>query len=73
VKYGFRKNRTTAHALMETVEGITKAVDDDEYFIDIYIDLQKAFDTIDQSIIEEIGEVWDKRDRSLLVEKLLGK
>jgi len=48
-QHGFRKNRTTTHALMEMMERITKAVDDAEYFIGIYIALQKSVDTIDHS------------------------
>lgn len=48
-QYGFRENRTTTYAVMEMVEEITKAVENDECSTGIYIDLQKAFDTIDHS------------------------
>jgi len=59
-QYGFRKNRTTTRALMG-MEGITKAVDDDEYSIGVYIDLQKAFDMIDHSKLLRTLEKYEIR------------
>ena len=50
-QYGFRANRTTTHAVTEMTEEITKAFENDEYSVGIFIDLQKAFDTIDYSIL----------------------
>jgi len=49
-QYGFRGNRTTTYAVMEMVEKITKAIENDEYSVGIYIDLQ-TFDTINHSIL----------------------
>lgn len=40
------KNHTTGHAVMHLLEEITSALDD-EFSIDIFIDLAKAFNTID--------------------------
>ena len=50
-QYGFRGNRTTTYAVMEMVEEVTKAIENDEFSVGIYIDLQKAFDTIDHRIL----------------------
>ena len=36
---------------MELVEGISTAIDDKEYTVGVFIDLKKAFDTIDHSIL----------------------
>lgn len=36
---------------MEMVEEITKAIENDEWSVGIYIDLHKAFDTIDHNIL----------------------
>ena len=48
-QYGFRKNRTITYAVLEMVEDMSQAVANDECSVGIYIDLQKAFDTIDHS------------------------
>lgn len=50
-QYGFRQNRSTSLALIELVEEITKCIDKNKFIIGIFIDLQKAFDTIDHSIL----------------------
>lgn len=50
-QYGFRVKRSTSMAVMELVEGISNAIDNKEYTVGVFIDLQKAFDTIDHSIL----------------------
>lgn len=50
-QYGFRNNRSTALALMKITEEITTAVDNYQHTIGVFIDLKKAFDTIDHSIL----------------------
>ena len=50
-QYGFRSNRSTSLALLELVEKITKFIDDGKYTIGIFIDIKKAFDTIDHNIL----------------------
>ena len=58
-QYGFRTNRSTSQALLESIERITEATDNQQYAIGIFIDLKKAFDTINHSILlnklEKIG------------------
>lgn len=49
-QYAFRTNRSTALAIMEKIEEITTAIDRRKYTIGVFIDLNKAFDTIDHSI-----------------------
>uniref|UniRef100_A0A8C6NYB4 Reverse transcriptase domain-containing protein n=1 Tax=Nothobranchius furzeri TaxID=105023 RepID=A0A8C6NYB4_NOTFU len=46
-QYGFRKNRTTTYAIMQMVEEIAQASESEELSISIFVDLKKAFDTID--------------------------
>lgn len=48
-QYGFRKNRTTMYAVMKMVEETAEASDKNEYSVDIFIDLRKAFDTVDHN------------------------
>lgn len=50
-QYGFRTDRTTSMAIIEATEEITNALDRNEYAIGIFIDLKKAFDTINHSIL----------------------
>lgn len=50
-QYGFRSNRSTALALIDLIEDITNKIDRKLYSVGIFIDLQKAFDTIDHEIL----------------------
>ena len=50
-QYGFRSNRLTSIALLELVEKITKSIDNGKYTIGIYIDIKKAFYTVDHNIL----------------------
>uniref|UniRef100_A0A8C6WF21 Reverse transcriptase domain-containing protein n=1 Tax=Neogobius melanostomus TaxID=47308 RepID=A0A8C6WF21_9GOBI len=50
-QYGFRNNRSTAHALINLTEEVTNHIDNKLYSLGIFIDLQKAFDTIDHKIL----------------------
>ena len=50
-QYGFRKNMSTSMAIMELVENITTAMDNGKFTIGVFIDLKKAFDTVDHSIL----------------------
>ena len=50
-QYGFRSGRSTTMALMELVEGVTSSMDNNKYALGIFIDLKKAFDTINHDIL----------------------
>jgi hypothetical protein len=52
-QFGFRKKRSTYMALMEMYDKISLAMDNHEYSVGIFIDLSKAFDTINHSILIE--------------------
>ena len=48
-QFGFRKNSTYL-ALMDLVDNTSKNIDEGNYSIGIFLDLSKAFDTIDHTI-----------------------
>ena len=50
-QFGFRKLYSTNHALIIITEKIRKAIDDGEITCGVFLDLQKAFDTVDHEIL----------------------
>ena len=52
-QYGFRKKCSTEYAVGDMVELISDAIDKNEYSIGLFIDLKKAFDTIDHYILQD--------------------
>ena len=50
-QYGFRKNNSTAFAIYDLIENKLKNLDENLYTCALYVDLSKAFDTVDHSIL----------------------
>jgi hypothetical protein len=50
-QYGFRKNISTAMALVDLIDKISSSIEKNEYTIGIFIDLAKAFDTVNHDIL----------------------
>ena len=50
-QFGFRKSHSTVHALHRSVESITKDIAKGRHVIGVFIDLSKAFDTLDHDIL----------------------
>lgn len=50
-QYGFRKSHSTDSALTNLLDKITEAQDKNEQVISIFVDLAKAFDTVDHKIL----------------------
>ena len=50
-QFGFRKSYSTTHALISMVERLRRCLDDGNVAIGVFVDLQKAFDTVDHGIL----------------------
>lgn len=79
-QYGFRDSTATSMALMDLMEELSSAVNEKKFAVGVFIDLKKAFDTIDHDIVLEkmerfgvrgVGLEWSKsyfRHRSQYVQ-----
>ena len=50
-QYGFRAKHSTYMALLDMYDKISDAIDQNKYSVGVFIDLSKAFDTIDHKIL----------------------
>ena len=51
LQFGFRQKFSTSHALINLTENIRQALDNGYIGCGIFVDLQKAFDTVDHQIL----------------------
>ena len=49
-QFGFRPKHSTQHAIITLIDKITKSLDNGDIVISLFIDLKKAFDTVDHRI-----------------------
>ena len=50
-QFGFRANHSTDHALLLIVDKIQRAIESGQFSCGIFLDLRKAFDTVDHDIL----------------------
>ena len=50
-QYGFRKSHSTEHAILDIVETILSNMDKRYFSCGVFIDLKKAFDTVNHQIL----------------------
>ena len=50
-QFGFRNNHSTDHALISLMEMVRDALDNGNFACGVFIDLQKAFDTVNHNIL----------------------
>ena len=64
-QFGFRKNHSTSHALIYLVNKIASAIDQHKTMVGVFLDLSKAFDTLDHHILFAKLEHYGIRDVAL--------
>ena len=50
-QFGFRKQNSTVHTLIQITEQIRSSIENGKYGCGIFIDLRKAFDTVNHAIL----------------------
>ena len=61
LQFGFRKNHSTNHALLDIVEKIKENLDKKTFSCGVFIDLEKAFDTVNHNILVKKLEFYGVR------------
>ena len=62
-QFGFRKSHSTIQTLITLTETIRKKIDNGQFSCGVFIDLQKAFDTVDINILLRKLELYGIRGK----------
>ena len=63
-QFGFRNQHSTNHALIEITEKIKQGCDSGKFVCGVFLDFQKAFDTVNHDILLKKLEHYGIRDKS---------
>ena len=64
-QFGFRNEHSTTHALIDITETIRKAIDNNEFACGVFLDLKRAFDTVNHTILLKKLEHYGVRGHAL--------
>ena len=57
-QFGFRAGCSTTHSLISITESINKSIEQKKFGCGVFIDLKKAFDTVNHNILLQKLEHW---------------
>ena len=64
-QFGFREGHSTNHALIELINSINDSFNQNKYTLGVFIDLSKAFDTVDHNILLKKLSLYGIKNNSL--------
>ena len=64
-QFGFQKSHSTDHTIAQLADQIHESFENDSYTLGVFIDLSKAFDTIDHAILLKKLENYGIKDTNL--------
>ena len=57
-QYGFHSKHSTDNAVTELLGEILKNLENKKYMVTVFLDLSKAFDTLEHSVLQEVKQIW---------------
>ena len=69
-QYGFRCNHSTELAVLEMIEKISDSIDKKLFSVGIFVDLKKAFDTINHNILIKKLDMCFRMDKKLFTKQI---
>ena len=69
-QFGLQNGHSTDHAVVQLVDQITESLENNKYTLGVFVDLSKAFDTVDHSILFKKLELCGNGQKSYMDQEL---